>query len=157
MLQGDLFGAPEVVARPAGLRCVSLWQPWASLIAVGAKCTETRSWPAPSSIMGGRIGIHAAKTRKGMEIAREDARLWKECLKVLPWAESGMLPFGALVAVVTVEACFPVERLEPDVFGDYTKGRFGWMLTEITMLERPVPMRGAQGIFTVEPEGAEWS
>jgi hypothetical protein len=46
---------------------VSLWQPWASLIAVGAKTIETRSWPAPKGLIGQRIAIHAAKTTKGFD------------------------------------------------------------------------------------------
>lgn len=41
---------------------LSLHQPWASLIAIGAKRYETRSWPAPRALTGRRIAIHAAKT-----------------------------------------------------------------------------------------------
>jgi activating signal cointegrator 1 len=41
---------------------LSLHQPWASLIAIGAKRFETRSWPAPKAMIGRRIAIHAAKT-----------------------------------------------------------------------------------------------
>jgi activating signal cointegrator 1 len=41
---------------------LSLHQPWASLIAIGAKRFETRSWPAPNAMIGRSIAIHAAKT-----------------------------------------------------------------------------------------------
>src|SRR5262245_18042005 len=37
---------------------LSLWQPWASLIAIGAKKIETRSWPTNYR---GLVAIHAAK------------------------------------------------------------------------------------------------
>lgn len=51
----------------ATIRCVSLWQPWASLVAYGAKSIETRNRPVPSTILGTRIGIHAALTGKGID------------------------------------------------------------------------------------------
>jgi hypothetical protein len=40
------------------IKCISLWQPWASLVAVGAKRIETRGW---ATAYRGRLGIHAAK------------------------------------------------------------------------------------------------
>jgi activating signal cointegrator 1 len=43
------------------MKAISLWQPWASLIACGAKPYETRSWAPPSAIIGTTIAIHAAK------------------------------------------------------------------------------------------------
>ena len=43
------------------MRAISLWQPWASLIACGAKPFETRHWVPPRELIGQRIAIHAAK------------------------------------------------------------------------------------------------
>ena len=40
---------------------VSLWQPWASLMAGGAKKVETRSWRWPKELPA-IVAIHAAKT-----------------------------------------------------------------------------------------------
>ena len=45
------------------MKAISLWQPWASLIAAGAKTIETRSWAPPKAIIGQRIAIHAAKRK----------------------------------------------------------------------------------------------
>ena len=39
---------------------ISLWEPFASLVAAGLKMYETRSWAPPLSLVGQRIGIHAA-------------------------------------------------------------------------------------------------
>ena len=47
-----------------GMPALTLWQPWASLIAIGAKSIETRSWPAPAGLVGERIAIHAAANAK---------------------------------------------------------------------------------------------
>ena len=38
---------------------ITLHQPWASLIALGLKTVETRSWPAPARLVAQRIAIHA--------------------------------------------------------------------------------------------------
>jgi hypothetical protein len=35
------------------------------------------------------------------------------------------------------------------IFGDYSPGRFAWILQDIQRLEKPIPYRGAQGLFTV--------
>lgn len=43
------------------MKAISLWQPWASLIACGAKPYETRSWAPPRDLIGQTIAIHAAK------------------------------------------------------------------------------------------------
>lgn len=43
------------------MKAISLWQPWASLIACGAKPYETRHWAPPRALIGQRIAIHAAK------------------------------------------------------------------------------------------------
>jgi hypothetical protein len=39
-------------------KALSLWQPWASLIVLGHKDKETRSWPTSYR---GRLWIHATK------------------------------------------------------------------------------------------------
>ena len=40
------------------MKCLSLWQPWASLVVIGAKRFETRSWPTNYR---GPLLIHAAQ------------------------------------------------------------------------------------------------
>ena len=55
---------------------ITLHQPWASLIALGIKTVETRSWPAPTRLVGQRIAVHAGKRlvrQPGDAIERE---LW---------------------------------------------------------------------------------
>ncbi len=39
------------------MKAITLWQPWASLIAIGAKKIETRSW---ATKYRGPLAIHAA-------------------------------------------------------------------------------------------------
>lgn len=127
------------------LRCISLWQPWASFIAAKIKWVETRSYPAPSTVIGCRIAIHAAQSFSGDKIAMQDKAIWALVMKKLP----PILPRGAIVATAVVEASIPTEKLDPDIFGNYGPGRFGWMLSEIEPLETPISCKGRQGIFKV--------
>lgn len=136
--------------QPTTIKCVSLWQPWASFIAEGLKHVETRGWPAPAAIIGTRIGIHAAKTRDGI-LATSCESILSDSMRRIE-EEHGPLPFGAIVATAVVEACVPVERLKADDFGDYAPGRYGWILTDVRKLETPIPYKGAQGIFTATIE-----
>ncbi len=41
------------------MKALTVWQPWASLIAIGAKPYEFRGWKPPRAIIGQRIAIHA--------------------------------------------------------------------------------------------------
>lgn len=42
---------------------LTIWQPWASLIAAGCKPYEWRGWRVPRNMIGRRIGIHAGARR----------------------------------------------------------------------------------------------
>lgn len=129
------------------IRCISLWQPWASLIACGAKTIETRGKPAPRTILGVRIGIHAAKNREGF---RWMSPALRQASFELGFAAESDYPLGVILATAVVEASIPTERLAGDIFGDFSAGRYGWMLADIRRLEVPVPVRGAQGVFFAE-------
>lgn len=41
------------------MKALTVWQPWATLIAIGAKPYEFRSWSPPRWLIGQRIAIHA--------------------------------------------------------------------------------------------------
>lgn len=141
------------------MKAVSLWQPWASLIACGAKTVETRHWPAPASIVGERIAVHAAKRSSELHMLRapDFDRALHERADRLRMVE-GRLPLGFIVATAVIAECVRmdaamiarVEREQPDelAFGHWEPGRFAWRLAAIRMLD-PIPYRGAQGLFDV--------
>ncbi len=127
------------------MKAISIWQPWSSAIALGLKTIETRGWATPYR---GPLAIHAAK-RWGREqkefLARERANG-----RLL-----GDIPLGAIVAVARlaeiqrtvglVGVATPIERL----YGDYSPGRYGWILADVRALKTPIQFRGAQGLFDV--------
>ena len=41
------------------MKAISLWQPWASLMADGRKKIETRHWHPPAWLLGQELAIHA--------------------------------------------------------------------------------------------------
>lgn len=153
------------------MKAISLWQPWASAIALGAKRIETRSW---STNYRGPIAIHASKRFILWEMI-DCSSSWTWC-GVLGWIMGRgerpweSLPFGAIVATAELVDCrptgsFTVDELDtergPDTpgglykyterfLGDFSPGRFGWVLANIKPLKTPIPYRGAQGLFDVE-------
>lgn len=132
------------------MKAISLWQPWATLVAIGAKQYETRHWSTPYR---GPLIIHAAQ-RWGIE--------QRELLLVAPFRERleaagyvGMpgLPFGAFLCVVDLIEIVPTEEVinflsEQEIaFGNYLPRRFAWKLTNVRAFPEPVPARGRQGLW----------
>lgn len=51
------------------MKAITLWQPWASLIAIKAKPYEFRGWIFPIRMLGERVAIHAgARKVQGAEV-----------------------------------------------------------------------------------------
>jgi activating signal cointegrator 1 len=147
-----------------GMKALSLTQPWASLIALGAKKIETRSW---STSYRGTIAIHASKglpkgLPKGCELrlGRYDTERDESGLLMrgadLRWPYR--LPLGSIVATATlvdvvrtnaieVAARFQVAPDEEE-YGDYGPRRFAWLLNDVKPIH-PVPMKGALGLWEV--------
>jgi hypothetical protein len=144
------------------MKALSLWQPWASLMAVGAKKIETRSWPTSYR---GLIAIHAAK--------KWDADLAEQTLegrffRALFHNEGGFtsldqVPRGCFIAVGRLTHCIstsdhpkliPAKDTNEYHFGNYAPGRFMWVFDEIWKLSSPVYSRGYQQLWTPD-EGAK--
>lgn len=109
---------------------ISLWQPYASLIAVEAKPFETRHWAPPRRLIGKRIAIHAARKiegessllawkvahgRYGDELARKLAASIEGFSRadLLGNFRGVLLPIGCVVCTAVLDAVFQVgERAE---------------------------------------------
>ena len=85
------------------MKAITTWQPWASLLARGAKKYETRSWETKYR---GPIAIHAAQ-----KPFNTDSYLDRE---LYPFADAlglpdiysfNKLPYGAVVAVANLVNC----------------------------------------------------
>ena len=88
------------------MKAITLWQPWASLVAVGAKWIETRSW---ATSYRGPLAIHAAQA---MPSEGRSFLLSRECWSAL-WPErrsldAPPLPRGRVVAVCNLVDVVPI-------------------------------------------------
>lgn len=83
------------------MRIITLWQPWASLIALGFKKFETRSW---RTRYRGKLAIHAAKRKVDRdELAKISfdsiGHLEFSCLDTIDY------PYGQIIAVSELKSC----------------------------------------------------
>ena len=126
------------------MKALSLTQPWASLVAAGQKKIETRSW---GTRYRGPLYIHAAK--RFPAYAKAFALEVYENPSVLPF-----IPLGAIVARCYLLDVRPAETMLSKItalerkYGDFSPGRFAWILTNIEQLE-PLPYKGQLGLFEI--------
>src|SRR5690606_37683457 len=92
----DLFGGAPTI------KALSVWEPWASLIATGVKRHETRHW---ETTYRGPIAIQAAKT---LDLAGAPDQLCQDVLGPL-WPKGR--PHGCVVAVAYLSDCIPTDRV----------------------------------------------
>lgn len=129
------------------MRALSLWQPWASAIALKLKLIETRGW---STGYRGQLAIHAAK-----RWTREEREFLADMRMIGRFPCYGDLPFGAIVAVVNVDDCVRTEQLINRItaletsWGNYDSERYGFLMSNIRALPVPISFKGAQGFFNV--------
>ncbi|WP_374019028.1 ASCH domain-containing protein [Paenibacillus thiaminolyticus] len=143
------------------MKAITIIQPWATLIALGEKNFETRSWATKHR---GPIAIHAGK-----KVDREACEM--EPIKST-LAEYGYtadeLPTGAVVAIAELTECWSVSRclrgdiilerdggneMREEAFGYYDDGRYAWEIEAKKWLEVPIPAKGQQGLWNWQPEG----
>lgn len=136
------------------MKAITLWQPWATLIAIGAKRYETRSWPTRYR---GPIAIHAAKRAPGdLELNLMLSLLASGRVPDLPAIDE--LPLGVIVATAELVNCTrmagAIVRSQPELerdVGDWRTGRYAWELANVQALPTPIPARGAQGLWEWTP------
>ena len=143
------------------MKALTVWQPWATLLASGRKKYETRSW---ATSYRGPIAIHAAKRPVRRTIGTLDAgSSLLERLKSLfsRREELELLPHGAIIGTAILEHCHLIDeafiaKLSPQELdlGDFTPGRYAWEFSHMTIVAPSIPARGAQGLWTLD--GIPW-
>ncbi len=127
------------------MKCLSIHQPWASLIVRGVLCCEVRSWRTAHR---GLLAIHASQ--KLEESVVQLCRL-PELVGLLRLAGYGSvfdLPRGQVLGAVELIDCQAVraDELEQNLG---RAGRFSWRLAQPRSLSEPVPVRAKRGIFDI--------
>lgn len=144
------------------MKAFTAYQPYAHAIVAGLKQYETR--PRRTNIRG-RVAVHAAKKdawRSGVlekGIVPEIEALLSE--QQGTGNRAAHLDYGAVVGTVEIVDCVPVEELADKlnplekVLGDYSPGRFAWVLKNPVMFDTPIPARGQQGWWNWDERPAE--
>jgi len=128
------------------MKALSLWQPWASLMADGRKKIETRHWRPPAWLIGQKLAIHAT-----MHVDRASCHSFGYNPLVIPR--------GCIVAIMNLdkfekfdEAFEEKIALYPEgQYGDFSMGRFGWFCTLVQKFDEPIAATGHQGIWDWVP------
>lgn len=137
------------------MKALTIRQPWATLIALGEKQFETRSWQTK---FRGQIAIHAGKS------IDKEACEFPEIKKVIN--EHGInsykdLPTGSVIATANITGCYkviedygnsaytngPVIRSYEYPFGNYTEGRYAWKLDSVKPLKEPIQAKGQLSLW----------
>lgn len=142
------------------MKALTLWQPWASLVAVGEKKIETRCW---TTKYRGDLAIHsAAKLPPAwLGASRHDRAFRDELADVFnvrrdcdDWGgmhvDSAIraLPYGSILCIarlVSIEETPGVRDVITDrerLFGNYEDGRYAWFMELKEVFEAPIPAKG---------------
>lgn len=136
------------------MKALTIWQPYATFIALGIKEFETRSWPTNYR---GPLLIHAAKRPLGLDekflIESLSEKYSLIGLLLLPIVE---YPLGAIICKVDVVDCVPTDSFTPNnlerMLGGWGEGRFAWKFEDVKALNIP-DVSGKQGFWNF-PENA---
>lgn len=147
------------------MRCLTVLQPWAALLIVGAKRYETRSWRTHHR---GPLVIHA-----GLRTVDVDLPLDPKAIAALMAAygvkpssltrlgDCEQLPCGAALGVVELVDVAPAMEVGSKLtrgqrlLGDFSPGRFAWRVINPRPFRKPVPMRGSQGLWDIDDQVVE--
>lgn len=146
------------------MKALTLTQPWATLVAIGAKKIETRSW---NTTHRGPLAIHAAKgyPQWAKDICYQPH--FKEALMLAGYSLPQELPTGVIVATCELISTHQVDSMDwipgkrgwskgsyfweatekEKAFGDYSIGRYMWFLENVVALPEPVPAKGALSLW----------
>lgn len=131
------------------MKALTLIQPWATLIMLGEKQIETRSW---NTKYRGKLAIHAGKK---IDKTVFDNPYYKEVFAKHNITPKN-IPTSCIIAYCDLDDTKSTEELVSIVsdkekcFGDYSSNRFGWILKNILPITPPIPAKGMLGLWEFE-------
>lgn len=137
------------------MRCISIWQPFATLLVKGFKVFETRSWAPPRSLIGQRIGIASTKVINPAQRQHfDDPNFRRFYDRILMPDDLIELPHGYLLGTAVLDS---YELMTPEfledvseeekAYGWWAEGRYAWRMVDPAEFEQPVRVRGQQGVW----------
>lgn len=132
------------------MKALSIKEPFASLVSVGIKKIETRSW---KTNYRGEIYIHASLSKTNSS----DKNRFDKLVSLLP--ENYELKYGNIICKCNLKDCVYMSEdyvLEMQnntieyLCGRYEVGRYAWILEDIEILAKPILAKGKLGIWNFE-------
>jgi hypothetical protein len=146
------------------MKGLTMTQPWATLVALGENSIETRSW---STSYRGPLAIHSAQAFPKEARALCDEEPYRTVLARGGYASPDDLPRGSVIALAHLDDVMKftrsslretraraAQRLVPEHeadFGDFSPGRFGFVLSHVQRLSKLIPAKGMLGLWQVPP------
>lgn len=154
------------------MKCISILQPWASLVVTKDPATgkaykqiETRSW---NTKFRGPLLIHASAKKP----PKNKPEWWYDLFDTIDKTRKGYpgygwLPYGRIIGMVNVVDTFEIIPANPLnlffesnekewdqelSFGDYSAGRYGWLLSDPILFKTPIPCKGSLSIWNLPAE-----
>lgn len=134
---------------------ITVWQPWASLIAIRAKPYEFRTWTPPRQFVGTQIAIHAAGRPVNWDEVRELIYLLERRKTrgvgvdpdlALPLLREALtMPAALPRSVIVCTATMGAPRPCSSIFVEGGDEKWGWPMDQVKLLNPPVPAKGRQG------------
>ena len=127
------------------MKVVSIIEPWASLIKENVKYIETRSW---KTNYRGKIYIHASLKK----VPKKDERI----NNLITLLKDKDFKYGHIIAEATLVDCIYMDEEfiskiknnnQEYICGEYSIGRYAWVLEDIKELSKPIPAKGSLGIW----------
>ncbi len=136
-------------------KVLSFTQPWASLVCLGEKKIETRSW---KTSYRGPLLIHASKGYPGWAKNAAKEEPFYSSLRPNGVYSYPELACGKIIGSCVLKDCIPTSGVKDlsekeEEFGDYADGRFAWILEDGQFLPQPVAVKGALGLWDTLPHG----
>jgi hypothetical protein len=144
------------------MRSISLWEPWATLVALGRKRIETRG---RKTDVRGPILIQAADRWTGEQhdtMLRLQAHGLVDLELSRLWAGRFEKTRGKILAMVTLGWCVPTKAVlsqcseEEQQYGNYAAGRYAWGFLEHVRFSHMIPNKGKQGFWHVPTYLYQW-
>lgn len=136
------------------IRCLTLWRPWPWAIfhaPTNPKRLENRPWKPWSSIINQRIVLHAGKTF--------DSDAADDLCSMFGLHPDGDVPRGwtdeGLIGVATIRGWAESEEdCERFMVGqsEWFSGPYAWLLSDVIAFPVPIPAKGKQGLWVLDPE-----
>lgn len=134
---------------------LTLWQPWATLVARGYKKLEIRTHRNYAGLLGRRIAIHAGMRWHGSGADMARRYLARRGVGVQEIAElllAAREERGHVLATARVGDIRAMTREDEDAaLCDYDIGDVAYVLGMVVRLAAPVPAKGSQGRWQWHP------